>query len=122
MPAKNDSASQNPGEPDDRVASMVALYRFPYPWPPPKRHLMIGAEVNGIPFELVGLIDGRIELKTPILTTPFISQPIKIESDRPTWALLTLTLTPTGCSVRISQHPRLLADGHVPRMSPCIKD
>ena len=93
----------------ERQADMFAVYRFPYPWPPQTKHLLIGAEVNRIPFELFALTDGRLELQTPILAKSFVSQPIKFESERPAWALLRITLTPNDCSIEISGNP-LTAD------------
>ncbi|HEX5890614.1 MAG TPA: hypothetical protein VFY61_18015, partial [Pyrinomonadaceae bacterium] len=47
----------------------------------------------------------------------FVSQPVRIESDKPTWALLFIALTPTSASLEISQHV-LLRDGpNVPTLS-----
>lgn len=76
---------------------MFAVYRFPYPWPPQTKYLLLGGEANGIPLELIALTDGRLELKTPSLAKSFISQPIKLESEKPTWALLRIVVTPNDC-------------------------
>lgn len=87
---------------DKPQADMFAVYRFPCPWPPQTKYLLLGGEANGIPFELFALTDGRLHLKAPNLATSFITQSVKIESERPVWALLRIALTPNNCSIEIS--------------------
>jgi hypothetical protein len=103
----NTSATPNPRNPNDPSATLYAVYRFPHPWPPLSKHLILGSTANGIAFELFGLPDGRIELKTPILQAPFVSQRVHLESDRPTWAVLTLILSLANCSLKISERSLL---------------
>ena len=101
----------------ERKADMFVVYRFPFPWPSQTKHLLIGAEANGIPFELWALIDGRLELKTPIRAKSFVSQPIKLESERPSWALVRIALTSNDCSIEISGNPVAADDPNVPVLS-----
>lgn len=75
---------------------------------------MLGGEANGIPFEISALTDGRIEVKAPNVS--FVSQPVSIESDRPTWALLCITLTATSASLEISEHVLLSDAPNVPTL------
>src|SRR5687767_4811398 len=99
-----------------QVADMMMVYRFPYPWPPQDGYLMLASEANGLPFELIALSDGRLEVKTPNPLTCFVSQPLEFTSNRPTWALVQVTLEDVKTTVRISG-TTLLGDGpSIPRL------
>jgi hypothetical protein len=97
-------------------SDMFVVMRLPYPWPPAEPYLLCGGNANGLDFELFALNDGRIELKTSNIATSFISQPIDIQSDRPAWTMLRMTLTASDSSLEFSGQTLLKDAPHVPRL------
>src|ERR1041385_6631368 len=97
-------------------ADMFVVMRLPYPWPPAQSCLLCGGDANGLPFDVFALSDARIKLKTTNVETSFISQPIDIQSDRPAWTMLRMTLTASESSLEISGQTLLKDAPSAPRL------
>ena len=97
-------------------ADMFVVMRLPYPWPPAKSYLLCRGNANGWPFEVFALDDARVELKTTDIARAFISQPVDIQSDRPAWTMLRITLTASESRLEISGQTLLKDAANVPRL------
>lgn len=92
----------------DKVLDMFAVGSLPHPWPSPVSSLLLRGEGKGLIFEVIALSDGRLLLLSPSHPSySFLSQPIEIQADKPSYSIFRMTLKKNESALEIAGQPLL---------------